>query len=63
MFAKANDLSECGLGVCDAAASYADGVVAWDRSGEVSRQSLSKPVWVRVGNKAGKWSVWVKLTA
>ena len=51
------------MGVCDAAASYADGVVAWDRSGEVSRQSLSKPVWFRVGNKAGKWSVWVKLTA
>jgi hypothetical protein len=45
------------------AVGYLNGVVAWDPTGEVLRQSISKPVWVRVGNKAGKWSVWVKLTA
>jgi hypothetical protein len=43
--------------------SYLNGVVAWNPTGEVLRQSISKPVWVRVGNKAGKWSGWVKLTA
>ena len=45
------------------AANYGKGVLAWDPSGEVKRQSLAQPVWVRVGNKAGKWTVWVKLTA
>jgi len=44
-------------------ASYAHGVIAWSASGEVSRQSVSRPVWVRVGNRAGKWTGWVKLTA
>jgi len=45
------------------AASFTKGVLAWDPSGEVQRQSAAQPVWVRVGNKAGKWTVWVKLTA
>lgn len=44
------------------AATFAQGVVAWDASGEVGRQSLDIPVWVRVGNRAGKWTGWVKLT-
>ena len=43
-------------------ASFANGVVAWDPAGEVSRQTVSQPVWVRVGNMAGKWSGWVRLT-
>jgi len=46
-----------------AAATFANGVVAWDASGEVLRQSTAQPVWVRVGNKARKWSVRVKHTA
>ena len=45
------------------AVGYLNGVVAWDPTGEVLRQSFSRPVWVRVGNKAGKWTGWVKLTA
>ena len=42
-------------------ATYAQGVVAWSASGEVVRQSVDAPVWVRVGNKSGKWTGWVKL--
>lgn len=45
-----------------ASASYLNGVVSWDDSGVVSRQSFARPVWVRAGNRAGKWSGWVKLT-
>jgi DNA-binding beta-propeller fold protein YncE len=44
-------------------ASFTNGVVAWSTSGEVTRSTSDAPVWVRVGNKAGKWSAWVKLTA
>jgi hypothetical protein len=44
------------------AATFAQGVVAWDASGEVTRSSAAAPVWVRVGNRGGKWSGWVKLT-
>jgi len=46
-----------------AAATFANGVVSWSATGEVTRATSAAPVWVRVGNKAGKWSVWVKLTA
>ena len=46
-----------------AAATFANGVVSWSATGEVTRNTASAPVWVRVGNKAGKWSGWVKLTA
>jgi uncharacterized protein (DUF2141 family) len=45
------------------AASFIQGVVAWDASGEVTRSTMDAPVWVRVGNRVGKWSGWVKLTA
>jgi hypothetical protein len=45
-----------------ASATYRNGVVAWQRSGEVTRSSFAAPVWARVGNHAGKWSSWVKLT-
>jgi len=37
--------------------SYAQGIVAWGTT--VSRASRAKPTWVRVGNKAGKWTPWV----
>jgi predicted phage tail protein len=40
-------------------AAFADGVVAWSASGQVSRQSTKTPTWVRVGNRAGKWTAWV----
>jgi hypothetical protein len=45
-------------------ASYTNGIVGWQHggNGEVLRQSIAQPVWVRVGNRAGKWTGWVKLT-
>ncbi|MCX6388642.1 MAG: leucine-rich repeat protein, partial [Solirubrobacterales bacterium] len=44
-------------------ASFNNGVLAWSSTGEVTRSSAATPVWVRVGNKMGRWSAWVKLTA
>lgn len=46
-----------------AVASYANGVVGWSASGVVSRQSIKPPKWVRVGNRGGKWSRWVGISA
>lgn len=43
-------------------AAVTQGVVSWDASGETARQSINAPVWVRVGNRVGKWTGWVKLT-
>jgi hypothetical protein len=40
-------------------ATYENGVVAWSASGEVSRAGSKTPTWVRVGNRAGKWTAWV----
>ena len=40
-------------------AIYAEGIVKWSASGDVTRQSLARPTWVRVSNKAGKWSAWI----
>ena len=40
-------------------ASYAQGIVKWIASGDVTRQSIAQPTWVRVSNKAGKWSAWI----
>ncbi|MEI6447211.1 MAG: Ig-like domain-containing protein [Actinomycetes bacterium] len=44
------------------APTFAQGIVAWDASGEVTRQTVAAPVWVRVGNRLGQWTGWVKLT-
>ena len=44
------------------APTFAQGVVQWSSTGEVTRQTSAAPVWVRVGNRAGKWTAWVKLT-
>ena len=44
-------------------ASFTTGVLAWSTTGEVTRPSTATPVWVRAGNRLGKWSAWVKLTA
>jgi len=44
-------------------ASFTTGVLAWSTTGEVTRPSTAAPVWVRAGNRLGKWSAWVKLTA
>ena len=44
------------------APTFAQGVVSWSNSGEVTRQTVAAPVWVRVGNRVGKWTGWVKLT-
>ncbi|MEI7560433.1 MAG: hypothetical protein WCJ63_07540 [Actinomycetes bacterium] len=46
-----------------AKASFVNGVMAWSTSGEVTRGSKDRPVWVRVGNQLGKWTRWVKLVA
>jgi hypothetical protein len=43
-------------------ASYTNGVVKWSGTGEVTRASVAAPVWVRVGNRTGKWSNWVQLS-
>ena len=37
--------------------TYVDGIVAWTGS-DVNRQSLDRPMWIRVGNRAGKWTGW-----
>ena len=38
--------------------SYEQGIVAW--SSTVIRPG-GRPTWIRVGNKAGKWTNWVKV--
>ncbi|MEI6448131.1 MAG: hypothetical protein WCO96_09685 [Actinomycetes bacterium] len=42
-------------------ASFTNGVLAWPSSGELLRASIAQPVWIRVGNRAGRWSAWAKL--
>jgi hypothetical protein len=41
-------------------ASYEEGILAWGTS-ELKRLSIAPPQWVRVGNKVGHWTGWVKL--
>ena len=41
--------------------SSATGTLAWNTGGSVSRAFQSRPVWIRVGDKGGRWSQWARL--
>jgi hypothetical protein len=40
--------------------TFSDGIVAWTGS-DAERASLDRPLWIRVGNRAGKWTGWFSI--
>ncbi|MEI6448231.1 MAG: hypothetical protein WCO96_10200, partial [Actinomycetes bacterium] len=40
--------------------TFSDGIVAWTGS-DAERASLDRPMWIRVGNRAGKWTGWFSI--